>query len=153
MKIHQRMPEDDLEMDMSPMIDMVFLLLIFFLVASTIIDEKVQIEPPEAVFAKVPDDITNRAMITVDKDENIYFEKEQEPITLEELRTKLDEAYAFYLEDMENIPPKARKPFKAMIRSDGRVKYKVNERITRVCGNVGISTVVYAAYEKMAMDK
>jgi len=32
--------EEDIEIDMSPMIDMVFLLLIFFIVASVIIDEK-----------------------------------------------------------------------------------------------------------------
>jgi biopolymer transport protein ExbD len=50
MKIHPKHLDEDVEIDMSPMIDMVFLLLIFFLVASTIIDEKVPVKVPSAAF-------------------------------------------------------------------------------------------------------
>ena len=73
MKLVQKNNEDDIELDMSPMIDMVFLLLIFFIVASQIIDEKPQVEIPDAVYAKVPDDTTGRLMITVRADERYFI--------------------------------------------------------------------------------
>ena len=51
----KRKQSEDIAIDMSPMIDMVFLLLIFFLVASAVVKiEKVPIEVPAAIYAKVP---------------------------------------------------------------------------------------------------
>ena len=46
----QQEQEDDTQVDMSPMIDMVFLLLIFFMVASRMVTVKVddKIKPPVA---------------------------------------------------------------------------------------------------------
>ena len=69
MKLEPKEAGDDLEVDMSPMIDMVFLLLIFFIVASQVIDEKPKVAIPTAAYAKVPDNTTGRLMITVTADE------------------------------------------------------------------------------------
>ena len=63
--------DEDIEVDMSPMIDMVFLLLIFFIVASIIVDDKVPVDIPTAVYAKVPEDITGRFTISISKKEEI----------------------------------------------------------------------------------
>ena len=82
--------EEDIEVDMSPMIDMVFLLLIFFIVASQIIDEKPDVVIPAAVYAKVPEDTTGRLMISVRDDETYYVE--QQEVSLEELKTQLGAA-------------------------------------------------------------
>ena len=61
MKLENKDAGEDIEMDMSPMIDMVFLLLIFFIVASQIIDDKPKVLIPEAAAAVKPgDDIENR---------------------------------------------------------------------------------------------
>ena len=52
MKLGKQTSDDDLELDMSPMIDMVFLLLIFFIVVSQVIDEKPRVEIPDALMQK-----------------------------------------------------------------------------------------------------
>ncbi len=34
-----------------------------------------------------------------------------------------------------------------MIRSDGNVRYEMNEKIMKICGEVGATDLIYAAYE------
>ena len=131
-------PKDtgDIEVDMSPMIDMVFLLLIFFLVASTVIDEKIPVEDiPTAVYAKLPENKLDRAVVSVNRDEELFFGTRPEPLTLDELKLHLQAAYA----DDDKL--------RIMIRSDGNVKYEMSEKIMRVCGEVGVVDLIYAAYE------
>jgi len=61
---------DELQVDMSPMIDMVFLLLIFFIVASTVIVVKQdpEVEPPVAKYSKKAKDGKGRIVINVRQD-------------------------------------------------------------------------------------
>lgn len=127
---------EDIEIDMSPMIDMVFLLLIFFLVASTVIDEKIKIEEiPTAVHANIPPDRLNRVVVSINRDEEIFFGINQKPITLDELEAHLSGAR---IEDEK---------LRVMIRCDGGVKYEVNEKIMAVCGKAGAMDLIYAAFE------
>lgn len=135
MKIHIKR-DDDLEVNMSPMIDLVFLLLIFFLVASAIIDEKKPVEIPEAVYAKVPEDETGRFPITVDKDGKMYLNQDPEPATLDELK----EVIASEIEFNQDV--------RIIIRADGAVKYEVNERIMEACAAVGANDLIFSAFEK-----
>lgn len=134
MKIEPRHLEDDIEVDMSPMIDMVFLLLIFFIVASQIIDEKVPIEIPKAAYAKVPEDTTGRLVLSVNKEDEIFIGLL--PRTLEELKEQL----AIELEADPNL--------RILIRSGGQVKYKTNEKIMMACAEVGASDLIYSAFEE-----
>lgn len=127
---------DDIEIDMSPMIDMVFLLLIFFIVASTVIDEKVPIEDiPMAVNSSIPENKAERAIISVNKEEEVFYGIRNVPLTLEELKLHLQAAIA---EDEK---------LRVMIRSDGNVRYEMNEKIMKICGDVGATDLIYAAYE------
>jgi biopolymer transport protein ExbD len=126
--------DEDVQVDMSPMIDMVFLLLIFFIVASIIVEDKVSIEVPVAEYAKVPDDITGRFIISVTADGQIYVGKK--PVTLEEMKE--------ILRPQVEEDPKLR----IMIRADGNLKYKVNEKIMTACAEVGAMDLIYSAYEQ-----
>lgn len=126
--------DEDVQVDMSPMIDMVFLLLIFFIVASIIVEDKVSIEVPVAEYAKVPEDITGRFMISVTADGQIYVG--QQPVTLEEMKE--------ILRPQVEEDPKLR----IMIRADGNLKYKVNEEIMTACAEVGAVDLIYSAYEQ-----
>lgn len=128
--------EDDPGVNMSPMIDLVFLLLIFFLVASAIIDEKKPVEIPEAVYAKVPEDETGRFPITVDENGQIFLNQNPDPSSLEELK----EVLAGELEFNEDV--------RIVIRADGAVRYKVNERIMEACADVGAVDLIFSAFEK-----
>lgn len=135
MKIAQQETED-IEIDMSPMIDMVFLLLIFFIVASQIIDEKPAVDVPSAAFGKVPEDTTGRLMISVTKDEKYYIGSDSEPKDIEQIKDQI----ALWLD----ADPKLR----ILIRADGDVKYKINEEITIACAEVGAQDLIYSVFEE-----
>ena len=133
MDLKKNMDEEDIEIDMSPMIDMVFLLLIFFVVASQIVDQKVPVEVPSAFYAKVPEDETGRFLISVTQDGTLYVG--HDVVTIEELKERLKPELEF--------DPEVR----IQIRSDGNVRYKVNEEIMEACAEVGATDLIYSAFE------
>lgn len=132
MKLKKKESED-IAVDMSPMIDMVFLLLIFFIVASAVIDEKKPVEIPDAVYAKVAEDETGRFPITITSDGGLFVRNES--VTLDELKALLEP-------ELELDPA-----LKVVLRSDGRVMYKVNEKIMTACAEVGANDLIFAAFE------
>ena len=134
MKLIPKKKEDDVEPNMSPMIDMVFLLLIFFIVAAQIIDEKPKVLIPSAINAKVPEDSKNRLMITITDDEKYFIR--QNLVSFEELQK--------YLADEVNKNPKLR----VLIRADQDLKYKVSEKIMNICAEAGANDLIYAVLEK-----
>ena len=137
MKLEPKHTEDDIEVDMSPMIDMVFLLLIFFIVASQVIDEKPKVDIPSASYAVVPDDTTGRLMISVTADEKYYVGSSLDPLTdIEEVKALVSVAI--------EQDPKTR----ILIRSDGNTKYKINEKVMTACGEVGATDLIYSAFEE-----
>ena len=68
----QQQQEDDTQVDMSPMIDMVFLLLIFFIVNATLIivemDKRVQV--PIARYSEKQNDKMGRIVVNVYSDDH-----------------------------------------------------------------------------------
>jgi biopolymer transport protein ExbD len=131
---------EDASIDMSPMIDMVFLLLIFFLVAATIVKEqKVPIEIPMAVYAKVPENTVGRFEISVTAAGEIFVRNT--PVDLDGLKELLKP-------ELE-----ADQELKILIRADDRVKYSVNEKIMAACAEAGASDLIFTAYEKTAFVK
>lgn len=132
MKLRKKEGED-LSVDMSPMIDMVFLLLIFFIVASAIIDEKKPVDIPDAVYAKVAEDETGRFEITVTAEGDLFVKNEQ--VSISELKTFLEPELEYD------------SGLKVVLRSDGNVKYKVNEEIMTACAEVGANDLIFSAFE------
>jgi biopolymer transport protein ExbD len=124
---------EDIEIDMSPMIDMVFLLLIFFVVASAIVDKKVPVDVPEAYYAKVPEDETGRFLISVDREGIIYVG--QDAVTIDELKERLRPELEFN--------PDVR----IQIRSDRLTRHEVNEEIMTACADVGATDLIFSAFE------
>lgn len=127
--------KDDVNIDMAPMIDMVFLLLIFFMVASVVTEmNKVEVKIPEAKYAKVPDDTKDRMMLSVDANNQIYVNLV--PVTVEELRE-------FIRQEIESTPD-----IRIFIRADKQVEYKTNRDIMVVCAEVGATDLIYATFEE-----
>lgn len=127
---------DDAEVaiDMSPMIDMVFLLLIFFIVASAMVDlDKPEVQLPTASAAKVPDDISGRMNVSVDIQEQFYIGAA--PVTLDELKARV----AKELEQNPNL--------RVFVRSDEAVPYRMNKKLMTACAEVGAVNLIYAAFE------
>jgi biopolymer transport protein ExbD len=130
-----KMPSrEDASVDMAPMIDLVFLLLIFFMVASVVADEKVDIEIPNSKYAKVPEDIKDRMMISIDAEGNYYA-----GITMVELDVLTD-----LIDEELRINPDLR----ILIRADRRVEYEVCKKLMIACGEVGATDLIYAAFEE-----
>jgi biopolymer transport protein ExbD len=128
-------PKDDVEIDMAPMIDMVFLLLIFFMVASVVTElDKVEVKIPEAEYAKVPEDPKGRMMLSVDANNQVYVGTV--PVNMEELKELVN--------DELDLNPDLR----ILIRADEKVEYKTNKDIMIACGEVGATDHIYATVEE-----
>ena len=136
MKLAKKETGEDLELDMSPMIDMVFLLLIFFIVASQVIDDKPEVNIPPAAFAKVPDDTTGRLMISVTKEGKYFIGSDPKDKTVDELKETISQ----WLE--------ADPELRILIRADGETKYKDNEKVTIACAEVGAQDLIYSVFEE-----
>ena len=127
--------KDDVAIDMAPMIDMVFLLLIFFMVASVVTEmEKVKVEIPEAKYAKVPEEVKGRMMLSVDANNQVYAGTL--PVNMEELKVLVSA-------ELDRNPD-----LRILIRADARVEYKTNKGIMIACGEVGATDLIYATFEE-----
>ncbi len=86
--------EDEVGFQLAPMIDMTFLLLVFFMVTTKISKEqiKVEIKLPTASNGVIPSDLSNRDIISIDGDGQYFVG--QSPATKEELKAYLQKRYA-----------------------------------------------------------
>jgi len=135
-------PDEDLKMDMSPMIDLVFLLLIFFMVNSTLIivriDKNVKI--PVADKAKVAQVTQGRIVINIREDGKIYDENIS---VLED-----DEAITRYVRDRKalielngsGVPPRIH------LRADREVPVKEVKRAVQAAAAGGVIEVIFSSY-------
>lgn len=97
MKLERRKRKDELMIELTSLIDVVFLLLIFFLVATTFDDMKggIKIDLPQSTIKEVSE--VKEVQIVVDKDKNMILnykengKKEQISVTTENLKEKLAE--------------------------------------------------------------
>ena len=134
MKLDAKDVGGDVEMDMSPMIDMVFLLLIFFIVASQIIDEKPKVRIPAAAAATVPEKNDDRLMISITKDDEFYFRMQEVPF--EELTLRIQQEF------------EANNNLRILIRADGDVKFETNEKVMMACAEIGAVDIIFSATEE-----
>ncbi len=131
-----RLPEfDDLSIDMSPMIDLVFLLLIFFMTSSTIItylkDKSVSL--PVAADARVPKLITPRVVVNVYPDGSLADERG---------RAMNEATLRAYLQDAAVNEPDVR----LLVRPDRSVAHASVQQLLREARKAGIYDIIFAAY-------
>jgi biopolymer transport protein ExbD len=125
----------DEEVNMAPMIDMVFLLIIFFMVSShTIQVENPEIDLPIAANAKVPEDLANRRSITIKDDGIIYVGNT--PTPLDKLQPMIEKA-------REKTPG-----LKIYVRAAGKTKFKAVREAMEACAQAGAAEVLFATYEQ-----
>ncbi len=122
----QQMSTRKVNLDISPLLDVVFLLLIFFLVTTTFLpDAGMDLELPESTTA-APSDLTS-TVVSVDEDGAIQFDGDS--VSVEELRAAIA---ALTDEERERIT----------VRADSRVDYGVIVRVIdalRIAGVAGVS--------------
>lgn len=129
----RNLPEDDFPM--TPMIDMVFLLLVFFMTVSTLsqADKRVKLDLPESASGKVPENLSNRGTISLDA-EGIIFIGQQ--------RRTLDQMQVSIREFMASNPD-----LRIHLRADQATSYEAIKKVLRACAEAGAYEVIYAAYE------
>jgi biopolymer transport protein ExbD len=136
MKWKKAQVEDaDAEIDMSPMIDMVFLLLIFFIVASAVVDpNKPKVVLPSASKAKAAEDTTHRIQVSVDRNEQIWIGSD--PVTLEQFKSRIEQ-------EVEKDPG-----IRVFLRTDQDVPYRLTKKVMRACSEVCAYNLIYATFEE-----
>jgi biopolymer transport protein ExbD len=127
--------EDEIGFQLAPMIDMTFLLLIFFMVTTKISKEQVNVEIklPTAANASIPDDLSNRDTISIDKDGTYYIG--QNPADKKELTAHLKERF------------KVNPPLRLYVRADKNTPGKQIKELMRIASEAGAVNVIFGTYQ------
>lgn len=125
----------DVDIDMSPMIDMVFLLLIFFIVTASQLElDKPTVLLPSSTAAKVPDNVTGRISVSIDRNKQIFIN--MVPVTMDVLKSRLKD-------ELEKDPD-----VRILIRADEQLPYEVSKEMMLACSELGALNLIYSAFEK-----
>lgn len=120
---------------MTPMIDMVFLLLVFFMTVSTLAqaDHRFELDLPESVSSEVPVDLADRGTISLDAEGRIYLGAEVHSLRL--MQSTIEGA----LRDRPDL--------RIHVRADRATPYRAIKKVLRACADVGAHEVIYATYQ------
>lgn len=122
------------EVDLTPMIDVVFLLIVFFMtVANMITSEKVDINMPVAVHSVIPEEFGGRNTITVTRDGSIFAGVY--PVDLDGLEGVLQNE----INKNDEV--------KVYIRADSDTEHQYINDVMESCAALGIYNVIFAAYQ------
>ena len=131
--------EDDRKMDMSPMIDMVFLLLIFFIVNATAITVKMdpEVEPPSASNG-ISGPVEGRIVINV---------REDGSYTAEDLTVLPNEdAVRHYIQEARDALERRALTPKLHLRGDKASLFKHGRAVVRAAAHAKVEQVIFSSY-------
>ncbi len=132
--------EGDDDINMAPMIDMVFLLLIFFMVASHMSKmDRTPVELPVAEKSTVPESAPGRQLITIRSQdttgEEVDILMNLKAIKVEEIKSIVEKIMA------EN------KDAEICLRADRYAKHKHVKEVMAACAEGGVANVIFATFE------
>ena len=119
-------------MDMSSMIDLVFLLLIFFMVSShlIIIENDRRVNPPTAANAQVAKNATGRVVVNILADGSVWGQGEQELPT--------SEAITDYVRNVKDRDDGNSVPTRLNLRADEEVDARIIKKVVQAAGGAGL---------------
>jgi biopolymer transport protein ExbD len=134
MKIIRR-AEDNVGFQLAPMIDMTFLLLIFFMVTTRISKEQIkeEIKLPVASNAIIPPEVSNRDVISIDGQGRYFIG--QTPADKKALADHLKKRF-------ENYPP-----LRLYIRADQNTPGKKIKEVMKMAADAGAVDVIFGSYQ------
>ncbi len=120
---------------MAPMIDMVFLLLVFFMCVSTLAqaDKRTPLKLPISHESVVPGNLSSRGIISVDAQGTIFISARE--VSLDEMGDKIRDALA--------VDP----ALKIHLRADRRTPYGQIRKILETCAEAGAYEIIYATHQ------
>lgn len=134
-------PDEDPTMDNSSMIDMVFQLLLFFMVSSRMVLNTIDpaIEIPVAPNAKPPEVHAGRIVIHVYEDGGFGGKnRKEEPLdTLTQITA--------YVEEKKTVMEAGVTP-KILLRGDKNSLVKYSKQVVQAAGDAGVNSIIFSAY-------
>lgn len=132
----KRKADDQPGFQLAPMIDMTFLLLIFFMVTTKITEEqkKLTIKLPIAMSAVQPDHYKGREIINIDDRGLVYVGERQ----MDE-----KELAAFLKQRLIDHPP-----LRIYIRADAQTPGRTINRIVKLCSEAGAIELLFGTHRK-----
>ena len=136
MSRRRKVPHDEVGFNITPMIDMTFLLLIFFMVTTKITNEQVKkdIALPTAISAKQAEDLSNRDVINLDDTGALWVANRQ--VSDEEMKT--------YLASRFKVNP----PLKLYLRADKNTPAKRIREFMKMASEAGAINVIFGSYQR-----
>jgi len=130
----------DDDINMAPMIDMVFLLLIFFMVASHLTAlERVPVLLPVADKAVVPKEARGRQLITLRAED----EAKEEAVIYMNLQAVALPKFAEEIQKMQE----ADENLQVYLRADRFVKHRHVKAVMKACADAGINDIIFGTFE------
>lgn len=122
---------------MTPMIDMVFLLLVFFMTVSNLAqaERAKEVDLPESAESDVPEanELSGRGTISLDAEGVIYLG--MTPVTLEDMKASMKTS-------LRETPE-----LRIHLRADQATPYFEIKKVLKACAEVGAYEVIYATYQ------
>ena len=147
MNINRHDAQTEMEMNMTPMIDVVFLLIIFFMIITDLTQqdlEEVKLPPAMAAVEDKPDPKVVRPIINVPqsgsmiaKKEN-YYDPEEDGEDMTRLERFLSDQSAQMPRKKDDVTGLMLPDNPLMIRSDKNTEFKFIQRIMEICSKKGI---------------
>lgn len=129
-----KVPQEGEGFDLTPMIDVVFLLIVFFMtVASALTTNKLDLNLAVAEESAIPKDIKDRFTVSVDDQGGFFFGTEE--ISEQELSTRLAKVVA----SNSNI--------KIVLRAGRMAEHQHVNKVLTVCAKNGINDIIFATYQ------
>jgi len=127
---------EEVSFQLAPMIDMTFLLLVFFMVTTKISKEqiKVDVKLPIASNAVVPSDLSDRDIISLDGAGNLFIG--DRAVGKAELKAHLKRRF-------KDFPP-----LRLYVRADQKTPGKKIKEIMRMAAEAGAINVLFGSYQK-----
>ncbi|MDA9260340.1 biopolymer transporter ExbD [Puniceicoccaceae bacterium] len=129
-----KVPQGDEGFDLTPMIDVVFLLIVFFMtVASALTTNKIDLNLAVAEEASIPKEIKDRFSFSVSNDGTFYYGVIQ--MNEQELSDKMAQI------------TKSHSAIKIVLRADRMAEHQHVNKLLTICAENGINDIIFATYQ------
>ena len=127
---------EDVGFNITPLIDMTFLLLIFFMVTSKLSKEKLKldIKLPIAASAITPKDLSNRDILNIDA-EGLFYVSDRE-VTTDEMKDYLAERF-------RHSPP-----LRLYVRADSQTRAAKIRELIQMATQAGAVDIIFGSLQK-----
>jgi len=132
---------EELKLEMSPMIDLVFLLLIFFMVSSHLIIVQIDknVKPPTAKDAQVAESSHGRIVVNIYDDGRIFGANKDQLTTMQDISSYVDEVKI--MNDAVNVTSRLH------LRADKRTDTRNIKKVVQAAAEVGVNDVIFSSYK------